>query len=93
MPTHMPRVCFTANLARQTAAPECVVAGDTVADTLAAVFESTPTLRGYVLDDQGALRKHVAVFIDGECIRDRISLTDSVRESSQIFVMQSLSGG
>ena len=89
----MPRVRFTANLASQTTAPECRVAGGTVASALAQVFVQHPALRGYVLDDQGALRKHVAVFVDGECVRDRAALTDAVRDDSEIFVMQSLSGG
>ncbi len=89
----MPRVRFTANLARQTDAPECRVAGGTVASALAQVFVQHPALRGYVLDDQGALRKHVAIFVDGECVRDRNALTDAVRDDSDVFVMQSLSGG
>lgn len=89
----MPRVRFTANLARQTTAPECCVAGNTVAAALSQVFSQHPALRGYVLDDQGTLRKHVAVFIDGECVRDRVALSDAARHDSEIFVMQSLSGG
>jgi len=41
------------------------VDGATLSEALAAVFASRPTLRGYVLDDQGALRRHVAVYING----------------------------
>jgi sulfur-carrier protein len=89
----MPRVRFTANLSNQTAAPECRVSGGTVTEALGQVFAQHPALRSYVLDDQGSLRKHVAIFLDGECVRDRVSLTDVVRAESEIFVMQSLSGG
>jgi hypothetical protein len=46
-----------------------------------------------VLDDQSALRKHMAVFVDGTIIRDRIGLSDPVTETSTIHVFQSLSGG
>ena len=60
---------------------------------LQAVFVENPVLRGYVLDDQGRLRKHVAVFVDGDQISDRVHLSDPVREDSDIFVMQALSGG
>lgn len=60
---------------------------------LQAVFVENPVLRGYVLDDQGRLRKHVAVFVDGVQISDRVHLSDPVREDSDIFVMQALSGG
>ena len=51
------------------------------------------TTRGYVLDEQGRLRQHVAVFIGGELIRDRTRLSDTVAANQDIFVMQALSGG
>ena len=53
----------------------------------------TPPLRGYVLDERGALRHHVVVFIDGEPLRDKQSLGDSVKPNSEIHVFQALSGG
>jgi sulfur-carrier protein len=89
----MPLVEFTPNLARQTNAPACRVDGATVGEVLRAVFAATPALRGYVLDDQGAVRTHVVVFIDGSPMRDRSGLSDAVRPDSEIFVMQALSGG
>lgn len=89
----MPLVQFSTQLARHTPAPDCRVPADTVAGALAAVFATHPPLRSYVLDDQGALRKHVAVFVDGVCIADRQTLGDAVRPESEIFVVQSLSGG
>ena len=57
------------------------------------VFRQNPQLRGYVLDDLGHLRKHVVVFIDGEMIEDRTALSDTVAPTSELFVMQALSGG
>lgn len=93
-PSHrMPTVHFTANLARQTTAPVCEVAGATVREALQAVFAQHPTLRSYVLDDQGAVRQHVVVFVDGTVIADRPHQSDAVKPDSEIFVMQSLSGG
>lgn len=89
----MPLVEFTPNLASQTDAPTCQVEGATVAEALAAVFAQHPKLRSYVLDDQGALRTHVVVFVDGTTILDRRFLTDPVKPESDIFVMQALSGG
>ena len=50
-------------------------------------------LKSYVLDDQGAVRKHVAIFLDGETIEDREHLTDRIVSRGEIFVMQALSGG
>jgi hypothetical protein len=57
------------------------------------VFAANPRLRGYVLDDQGALRRHMMVFVDGQQIEDRERLSDPVRPVSEIYVMQALSGG
>ena len=45
--------------------------------------------RGYVLDEQGDLRKHVFVFVDGR----RAALGDTVRPESAIHVLQALTGG
>jgi len=89
----MPTVQFTANLARLTSAPAASVDGATVGAALAAVFGSNPVLRGYVLDDQGTVRRHVVVFVDGAAIHDRVGLSDAVRPDSEIYVMQALSGG
>ncbi len=85
----MARVIFTPHL-RFAAAPR-VVAGRTLREVLEAAL--APHERGYVLDDQGAVRKHVAVFIDGEQCLDRRSLSDPVAENGEVHVLQALSGG
>lgn len=89
----MAEVRFTPNLRRHLATPEPSVDGATVAEVLQRVFDEHPALRGYVLDDQGRLRKHVTVFVDGAAIRDRATLGDAVGAESEIYVMQALSGG
>ncbi len=89
----MPRVAFTANLQRHLACPPVDVPGATVREALEAVFEANPRLRGYVLDEHGALRHHMAIFLDGVPIRDRKAQGDATGEQSRIYVMQALSGG
>lgn len=89
----MPRIKFTQNLERHLSVPEIDVAARTVRDALNSVFESNPNLRSYVVDDQGRLRKHVVVFVDGEMIQDRERMDDSLEPDSELFVMQALSGG
>ena len=89
----MPRVVFTPNLERHIAAPPAEVPGGTVRELLDRVFEDNTKLRGYVLDDQARLRKHVVVFINGEMIQDRTKLTDKVADTDEVFIMQALSGG
>ena len=89
----MPRVTFTSNLRRLVDCPPAEVPGSTVGEVLEAVFARTPLLRGYIVDDQGALRRHVVVFVGGEAVRDRVRLTDPVAPGAEIAVMQALSGG
>ena len=89
----MPIVSFTPALARFLAAPTARVEGATVGEALAAVFASRPALRGYVLDDQGALRRHVAVYLRGEPVADRSGLGDPVGPDDEIYVLQALTGG
>lgn len=89
----MPHVVFTPALQRHVPCPPANVEGGTVREVLDRVFGDNPRARSYVLDEQGALRKHMVVFVDGEAILDRTGLSDGVGEDSQIYVMQALSGG
>jgi sulfur-carrier protein len=89
----MAKIVFTANVQRHVACPQVQAQGATVREVLESVFTDNPQARGYVLDDQSALRKHMTVFVDGKMIRDRVRLSDAVTESSTIHVFQALSGG
>lgn len=89
----MAKVSFTANLQRHVSCPATEASGDNVREVLEAVFAENPRARAYVLDDQMALRKHMAIFVDGELVRDRRGLSDAVGEDSSVCIMQALSGG
>ncbi|MBL8566001.1 MAG: MoaD/ThiS family protein [Hyphomicrobiaceae bacterium] len=89
----MVKVVFTQNLQRHVACPETIVEAASVREALEAVFAANPRARGYVLDDQSQLRRHMAIFVDGRLIRDRAGLSDPVEESSTVAVFQALSGG
>jgi molybdopterin synthase sulfur carrier subunit len=89
----MPRVLFTPNLKRHVDCPDTKVEGKNVRDALEAVFAQHPALRGYVVDDQGRLRTHMVIFVDGKNLKDRDGLSDVVNSDSEIYVMQALSGG
>jgi hypothetical protein len=89
----MPVVAFTPNLTRHLDCPEVVVPTGTVAEALERVFRENPRLRSYIVDEQGRLRQHVAVFVGGELVRDRVRLTDEIQDHQDVFVMQALSGG
>lgn len=89
----MPRVVFTQQLARFTEAPEIEADATTLAQALEAAFAANPRLRGYVLDDQSHLRRHVAVFVDGRRLQVRENLELPLAPGSTVHVFQSLSGG
>lgn len=89
----MPSVRFTRNIQRHVACPTLEVAGSTVREVFDAYFGANEPARGYVLDDRGRLRKHMAAFIDGRQIDDRDSLSDPVAATAVVDIVQSLSGG
>ncbi len=89
----MPTVEFTRNLARHVACPTETARGETVGAALDDYFERHPDVRAYVLDEQGRVRHHVTIFVDGRQLRDRGRLDEPVGEGSVVSVMQALSGG
>lgn len=89
----MPTLRFTATLARHRDIPVLVAPGATVAEVLANGLADDPFLKGYVVDEQGRLRKHVNIFVDGRMLADRLRLSDPVAPQSEVYVLQALSGG
>jgi sulfur-carrier protein len=84
---------FTTHLVRHRPVRAVDAHGATVAEVLERGLSDDPLLRGYVLDEQGRLRKHVNIYLDGALITDRMRLSDPVRDESEIYVLQALSGG
>jgi sulfur-carrier protein len=89
----MARVAFTANLQRHLACPVQAAEGNTVRAVLDQVFAAHPRLRSYILDDQGRVRRHVAIYVNAARIGDRDRLADPVGDDDEVFVFQALSGG
>jgi len=69
------------------------VDGGHVREVLDAYFATNMRARSYVLDDQGRLREHMSIFINGEQVRDRVRLTDPVPADGVLDIIQALSGG
>jgi len=86
-------VHVTPNLQRHIATESVSVGGRTVAEVLQAYFQQCPGLRGYVLEDSGAVRKHMTLFVNGVVLQDRQNLSDPVPVDGEVFIMQALSGG
>ena len=89
----MPTIEFTSHLAQHLDCDAQSVEADSLSEALHAVFERYPRLRGYLLDDQDCIRKHVSIFVDNHMLRDRQSWDVPLRPDSVVYVMQALSGG
>jgi molybdopterin synthase sulfur carrier subunit len=89
----MAKLVFTQQLRRFTEVPEIDTAASDLRAALEDAYRVNPRLRGYIQDEQGHLRQHVAVFIDGLRIRDRVQLNELISANSTIHVLQALSGG
>jgi molybdopterin converting factor small subunit len=63
------------------------------AEVIESVAREFPGLRDRVLDEQGHLRRHVNIFIDGENARSIGGLSAPVMAESEIWIHPALSGG
>jgi sulfur-carrier protein len=90
----MPKIRFTYALKRFfPGLKEVPAGGKSFREIFSELEEHYPGISSYILDEQGSLRKHVNIFIDGKMISDRKTLNDSFTSNSEIYIMQALSGG
>jgi sulfur-carrier protein len=89
----MPTVEFAPALTRHVPCPRQEVLAGTLATVLDAAFTAAPALRPYVLDEQGAVRKHVAVFVNGEMLPRATALVRELGAADRVMVIQALTGG
>ncbi len=73
--------------------PSVTVDGETVAEVVRALDARVPGLAGYVVDERGALRVHVNIFVGDAMVIDRRGLSDRVPAGVGVFIAQALSGG
>ena len=84
---------FAPALQRHAAAPLITAPVSSLQALLATAFEQQPALQDYVLDEQGCVRKHVAVFLNGRLLHDRKRLDVPLGADDRIYIAQALSGG
>jgi molybdopterin synthase sulfur carrier subunit len=89
----VPQIRVAKAFRRHVDCPDRDVAGTTVHDAFEEYFSAHPAVRSYVLDEHGAVRQHVTVFVDDTQIADRVGQTDPVAAGDVIYVFQALSGG
>jgi sulfur carrier protein ThiS len=92
----MPVVQMTQHLYRffpQLEKRTVAVPAGSVAEVLRAVNEMAPGFTDYVLDEQGALRRHVMLSVNDTVVIDRKTLSDRVPDDGTVYIFQALSGG
>lgn len=82
----MPIVEFAAHLRRHIDCPPQAVAQLDLQGALEQALCAAPGLRTYVLDDQDALRAHVALFINGERIARQVPLPQVLAQHDQMSI-------
>ena len=65
------------------------VDGTTVREVISRLEREHPRLDGWVLDEEGRIREHVKVFVNG----DVATLDDAVVDQDQVHVLPAISGG
>jgi molybdopterin converting factor small subunit/photosystem II stability/assembly factor-like uncharacterized protein len=65
------------------------VAGATVGEVIGRLQSTHPRLTGWILDEQGRLREHVSVFLNGE----RVGIEEAVSDRDRIHILPAISGG
>ena len=69
------------------------ISSNTVRELVAALDAHWPGLTYYIVNEQGRLRQHVALWVDGQLVEDREHLSDPLRPDSTVHILQALSGG
>ena len=89
----MARISFTTHLRAVGPASPARYDGATLSEILAVMARDFPRLSAYVLDDQGKLRRHIAVFVDGVMQPRESALTHPLPTDADVHIFQALSGG
>jgi molybdopterin converting factor small subunit len=76
-------------------APELTVepVGATLASLLDALEAAAPGISARVLDDEGALRRFVNVYVDDEDVRFTDGLATPVKDGAQVSIIPAVAGG
>jgi molybdopterin converting factor small subunit len=72
---------------------EVAVEAGSLRSVLEAIGRESPELRTRVIDEAGALRRHVNVFVNDEDVRFRELLDTPVREGDRVTIVPAIAGG
>jgi molybdopterin synthase sulfur carrier subunit len=74
-------------------ASEVSADGGTLSEVIESLETSYPGIRGRILDDQGAIRRFVNVYVGNDDVRFLEALDTSTPEGAQVSVIPAVAGG
>jgi molybdopterin converting factor small subunit len=72
---------------------EVTAAGSTMKEVLDSLDETYPGIKGRIVDEQGALRRFVNVYVGNDDVRFLDGLATPVSDGSQVSVIPAVAGG
>lgn len=85
----MATIALRAPLRQRVGASTVDAEGETVAEVLRDLEARSPAIKGWVLDEQGEVRRHVNVFLNGEPASEQ----DPVGRDDRIDIIHAITGG
>jgi len=84
------KVSIPSPLLSYTQAPEVEADGATLSELLADLDQRYPGIRFRMIDEQGAIRPHMRIFINRERV---VGLEEALSAEDEVQILQALSGG
>ena len=69
------------------------VEGTTVSEVLQNIFNQYPEIRGHLLDENGAIRNFVNIYVNGIDVREQDNLGTPVSPGTDIRIIPAIAGG
>jgi sulfur-carrier protein len=86
----MPRMVLTGSVREHAGGLGAIeVGGATVAAAIQSLEAAYPALKGWIVDERGALRRHVKLFVRGEAV----ALDAPVAPGEDLHIVAAISGG
>lgn len=85
----MAQVMLRAPLSEMCGGRSHSIAGSSVIECMRALEEAYPAIAGWILDEQGHVREHVNVFVNGEHVHEEAAVADGDR----LHVLPAITGG
>ena len=65
----------------------------TVSEALAMLWKDYPGLKDRIVDEQGAVRQHINIFVGDEAIRFADGLSTKIPADTDVLIVPAVSGG